>query len=223
MNNNLSRPELPEGMVTECIPVTSVDQEFVFNTPNQKHISPTFWTCAVCLGVPRNPVMLRQCGHIGCGMCMRRVYNRRFSLYDSQKRLPDSRCPVCRTIFLDLDMVQFEKWEILSKGAFSCVEVSCPKSEEDTVLCNFVGSIQELREHELRVCEKRVVKCPNPGCQFVDTHAKLREHFRECKNLVTYCDKCKFPTVWSEKAEHQCIAALRNVIYGNHNLLHKLR
>ena len=215
MVDNYRIPQLPNGLPTEIVPMSSVDLDLVVSTPNEKHISPTFWTCAVCLAVPRNPVMLRPCGHTGCGPCMRRVYDRRFHLFNSQKRLADSRCPTCRTVFLSEDMIPYEKWELLSKGAFSCVEVSCPKSEENNVHCGFVGSIQELREHELRACENRVVKCINPGCTFMDTHAKLREHFQECNKLVTYCGTCNLPTLWIAKAEHQCIAALRNVLYGN--------
>ncbi len=215
-----SRPILPEGLQASAVPFSSVNADKVVRAPNDRYISATLWTCGVCMGIPRNPVMLRPCGHVGCDHCTARVFKQRFALYDSQKRLPNSRCPVCRTNFIETDMVQYRHWELLSKGAFNCVEVACTEradageSVDAFVECKFVGSIQELREHELRTCENRTIQCPNPGCVFISTHNKLREHFKSCDKLVTYCNMCNMPRLWIAKGTHSCIPDLRQALFG---------
>jgi hypothetical protein len=210
-----SRPTLSKNLIASCVPITSVDTDFVVSAPNQKRVSQTLWTCAICLGVPRDPVMLRTCGHIGCGTCLTRIYRRRFALYDSQKRLPTSHCPICRAIFAEADMLQYGGWQILAKGAFSCVELACPKSSIDGyVACDFVGSMQDLVEHELRACGNRYVKCPNLDCLFEGTYNKLQEHFQQCDRLMIRCRTCCLPTLWSANGEHQCIEALRGALLG---------
>jgi hypothetical protein len=212
------RPALPNAIEATVVPFSSVDFDKVVSKPSESHISSTLWTCAVCLGVPRNPIMLKICGHVGCRNCFYRVYKRRFALYDSQSRLPNSLCPTCRRIFLETDMVPYSKWEPLSRGAFDCVEVACADStnkiDDNFVHCKFVGSIQDLLHHELRTCANRTVKCPNPGCRFIATYSKLPEHFKECDKLVIYCHACNLPALWIEKENHQCIPALRQSLYG---------
>ncbi len=222
----ITRPQLPTHLETFAQPSWSVDPTYVVKAPDEKRISSTYWTCAVCFNVPRYPVMLKQCGHVGCAGCMHRLYSRRFAVVDSQKRLPDSTCPYCRRSFLMADIIPYSRWEVLSKGAFDSVEVSCSNSDEavetedegmvaaeDT--CDFVGSMEELKGHQLKSCKNRIVKCPNSGCTFpASKFSAVAEHFKECDKLVTYCHKCNLPTPWTTRGVHDCVASLRGTLFG---------
>ena len=78
---------------------------------------------------------------------------------------------------------------------------SCP-------LCNEEGTYQEITSDHPELCPNVIVGCPNPGCPFSDTRAKISHHSdQDCPKLVVACPYCKVGCVFScpreAMAEHK--------------------
>ena len=213
--HNVLRPDLPEKL--EVMPIArrtlGVDLADVVNCPAEKYISETLWTCSICRGIPRKPIMLRTCTHVGCEPCLMEYITAKLRSDDESIEQDGTPCPLCRTPYTDNDLVPYEKWPLLCKAVFEGIKIKCPKTIINLeVECNFVGSITEFVNHEQFVCERRWISCPNRGCSFQNIAKTVKEHFDQCNKLSVYCSACRLPVKWYMRESHRCIADMQIVL-----------
>jgi hypothetical protein len=131
-------------------------------------------TCAVCLGVIRDPAVGNcPCGQTFCGVC----------LEESLKST--SRCPTCNG---DVTATAFagRQWANL----LDSLPRPCPNSAE----CKYKPSPRaDIDEHAAGSCSHRLVSCPHAECRQKVPHNKLHEHTRlcrlkRCENFISTLD-----------------------------------
>ncbi len=207
---------LPENLAATKYCADSVYADGVVSRPSDEELSETMYTCSICLGVPRTPVIIRRCFHLGCETCFEKHYTQNLRVVsDPSGQGVYATCPLCRGRFDKFDLVHFRDWSPLSKWAYSSVRVKCSVSEREpneSEQCEHVCSIVELEKHERFECSLRRLKCPNYGCDFENTERELRLHFSECHYLARFCTTCKLPVLLSDSCRHNCIIALQQTL-----------
>jgi hypothetical protein len=211
----MSRPELPQRL--ECMKIsmteTSIDSSYVADKPNEKFVSGTMWLCPICLGVPRIPVMLNRCGHIGCKPCLHEYLMRRGKYSNGTEQGFWVGCPICRQAYRENSLISFQQWQLLAKLTFNNVQVRCPGTIISHDLnCEFIGSVSELVNHEAFECRRRWIKCPNSGCEVQGMEDVVKEHFKSCEWLMVFCAGCTLPVKWIDIPTHQCLAEMQSAL-----------
>jgi hypothetical protein len=205
------KPPMPSFLTAangSCSP-DGVSLEFVVKQPSQDLMSDTLYVCSICRGVPRQPVILTRCGHIGCCRCMMDNIKLRSGIVKDC-----SPCPVCRRIYRREECIPFEKWQLLAQAVFKAIRVRCPSVCPEGKPCEFVGSIMDLTAHERNECPHRVIKCPNHDCDVMAEECKVRKHFPRCPSLAVHCSTCRLPVLWSARDKHCCIRELQKALNG---------
>ena len=214
--DSMQKPDFPAGIQVRAVArqFCGVDMDDVVTKPPET-ISETLWTCSICNGVPRKPVMLSRCTHIGCESCLLNCISHKMRFSNGIAQHPWTPCPLCRAPYTDDDLVPYEKWSLLAKSTFNAIRIKCPGTIINYELeCKFVGSIAELEKHEKLVCERRWIMCPNRGCDFQNIAKEVKEHFKQCDKLMVSCSGCRLPIKWYDRESHQCVVALQNMLFG---------
>lgn len=154
--------------------------------------------CPICYGIPRNPVVLKKCGHGFCEVCIATQVNQSTSLSHKEKSL-NTKCPVCSSLFTKFDPIGYEDFNIPSKKAFNLIRIKCPNG------CEHIASPHEMDDHQTYECPKRTVKCPYRQCKEKMLFEKLvADHIMNCEKLMIYCDFCLLPVRKSDETNHNC-------------------
>jgi hypothetical protein len=147
--------------------------------------------CTICLGVPRIPVLLSNCGHIFCDFCIKNLADTNGDCFFN--------CPTCRTEGdIDEDLLNYDAWPCLMQEVWAIMKMKC-------MFCgNFQGSASEVDRHERWSCEKRTISCERACCHFVGTIEEAVEHVLICEHTLVCCIGCNYITNLSSIEKHNC-------------------
>lgn len=205
------RPDLPIGLRVYNKPQDGVEAESLVCSPDTRDFSESLWTCPICLGVPRYPASLANCGHVGCDGCLDHHLRSTGTLAQNQREKSFAKCPTCRAKFDRHGIMGFKGWNLPAKAMFGQIKVRCPSKQE----CTFVGTIAQLIQHEQFECRYRIIRCPNKGCSLLGSEVQVREHhYRSCPRLMVHCPTCKIAVPWESREQHDCYALSHFLIGG---------
>ena len=167
--------------------------------------------CPLCFGIPRNPVVLRKCGHGFCEVCIAAQVGQSQN-QGNREKVAATKCPVCSALFTKFDAVGYDDFNIPSKKAFNLIRLKCPYG------CPYLGSPHEMDDHQTYECPKRTVFCPYLECkQKMTFEILVTEHIMKCEKLIIYCNSCFLPLPKAEISNHNCkdrlAAALKCILF----------
>ena len=147
--------------------------------------------CTICLGIPREPVLLANCGHIFCESCIRNL--------TTVERHPWFDCPNCRLPGnCRFELFKRDRWPCLMRQVWDIMRMRC-------YFCKtFVGSPVKVVEHERLSCEKRLISCNSICCDFIGTFNEAVEHALNCEELLICCVSCNYITKLCSIEKHDC-------------------
>jgi len=156
------------------------------------------FACPLCFGIPRNPVVIKKCGHGFCEVCIAK-HVIECANHSSKDRGFTTKCPVCSALFTKFDPIGYDDFNIPSKKAFNLIQLKCPYA------CSYIGSPHEMDDHQTYECPKRIVFCPYLDCKQKMAYEKLiAEHIMNCEKLIIYCESCFLPMPKAEVSSHNC-------------------
>lgn len=207
-------PHFPSSLRSTTLDTTSVDSSLLVSTPPDE-ISPSLWTCPICLGVPRVPAQISKCGHIGCMSCFLRHLQISGVTRNGWEQRVMARCPYCREDFAEDNLKIHSSWQPLSKAVLGLVKTRCSLgASSNSVACSWSGTITELLHHETYECPARRIVCPNLFCMYDDSEWKVKQHFGTCTYLQVRCVDCCLPIRWVSRDTHDCEQALKDALRG---------
>jgi hypothetical protein len=160
------------------------------------NLSAAGWKCPICFGMPRQPVAIMTCGHVGCDSCLHE-----WMVTNPSADFTTHKCPTCRTQFKKYEMLRYGQWPLLMKHAWELARVRCEK-------CDFVASPDRMLEHERKSCAMRVVSCPS--CTFYADVEAVCDHALTCHRIVVNCIRCGYPIRHTRHMLHDCEAVIAN-------------
>ena len=104
--------------------------------------------CPLCFGIPRNPVIIKKCGHGFCEVCITNHVTQSAN-QPIKERVATIKCPVCSGLFTKFDPIGFDDFNIPSKKAFNLIRLKCPFG------CSYIGSPHEMDDHQTFECPKK--------------------------------------------------------------------
>ena len=168
------------------------------------------FSCPICIGIPRHPIYLAKCQHFFCECCIQNHFNTSARIPPTSL-LKSAECPCCTAWFLRSEAIPFEQFNFAMKKVYHLVKVKCPYG------CAFIGDPQEMDDHQSYVCENRIIKCPNPGCDEKMTYEILvRDHFLTCPKRMIFCKGCLLPVPIQLETIHNCkermVTAMKRIL-----------
>ena len=169
--------------------------------------------CPLCFGIPRNPVVLKKCGHGFCEVCIATQVITTANQSTKEKAF-NTKCHVCSSLFTKFDPIGYEDFNIPSRKAFNLIKIKCPYG------CLYIGSPHEMDDHQTYECPKRTVNCPYMECKQKMPFEKLvEEHIMNCENLRIYCEICLLHLRKSDLDKHNCKDRLASALKCTSSLL----
>ena len=156
--------------------------------------------CSICLCIPRHPIYLDGCCHWFCECCIEKHFRINEAMGNDDE--VGAQCPLCKSdkrynVFYT---VPFETLITPLQRLYRAIRVKCPYG------CEMKGDPIEMDVHQTFDCVKRMVHCPNPKCNVIDTFEHLMsEHFQICPNRNIYCCLCNLPVPETERNSHSCV------------------
>ncbi len=164
------------------------------------------FSCPICHGIPRSPVILKLCGHLFCECCLKKQMEAHIYEDDDESML---QCAVCKGRFQESHVLPFEQFYTAVKKAYHLVRLRCPNG------CPFIEDPQEMDRHQSFQCDLRVVRCPSLGCEVTMPFHQLRdEHVAVCPKLMIYCESCLLPVTREHLKDHNCKERMAAAIKG---------
>lgn len=192
--DRLLPPNLPNTQVNTSFLETGFDEEYTVLPSNT-----SYFFCPVCLGLPRDPVALPECGHMMCDYCLFDYVEKTgkpFLLTFSDRK---ATCPLCKRVFRASDVKTFDQFDAWPKAVYKSIEVHCPYS------CGFSGDPFSVDYHQAYKCPLRLVSCPSAGCFVEQPEYMLAAwHYPRCTEYRVYCGKCRLPIRECTKQNHHC-------------------
>ncbi len=164
------------------------------NVFDSGQISETLWKCPVCFGLPRVPVSLGRCGHIGCEQCLRRLL-----ISSNQHMYGVGTCPICRELFDARRMMEYNTWPMLARTLWKMLRVKCSYAG-----CSFIGDPISTYMHEKGTCKRRLYACPATGCTYAGFFDDTVSHTKLCRKLYVYCIECGYVIRFTGRQLHDC-------------------
>ena len=160
--------------------------------------------CGICQGLPRRPASLSQCGHLFCEVCLKRLIQEFMKTHTRYEGIP---CPLCRDIFHTYGIITFGRFQFWSQALYKAIQVKCPSG------CGFKGNAIEVDHHQVFLCPKRRIKCPNESCQIIMPACEMEErHLHDCPFLLVSCPGCFLPVKTDELKTHSCSQKLAEAV-----------
>ncbi len=172
--------------------------------PGTCQISDNIWSCPVCLGVPRKPVSLKGCGHIGCYSCMQTIIHVSSGVTQLIFHACYGLCPICRSSFTKMEMIEFVHWPLVMKQFWRFLRVRC-----DWTGCNYECDPEDVKMHE-RSCPRRDFVCPSYRCFERGDFETVVKHAEQCCFLHVYCMRCRYPICYTKRGTHDCTKTIKN-------------
>jgi len=165
------------------------------------------FSCPICHGIPRSPVIIKLCGHLFCECCLAKQFEAaKLEDYDERDVI---QCAVCKGHFQESHVLPFEHFYTAVKKAYHLVRLRCPNG------CAFIGDPQEMDHHESFQCVQREVRCPSKGCEVKMPFHQLRdEHITVCPKVMIYCESCLLPVTREHLKDHNCKERMAAAIKG---------
>lgn len=157
-----------------------------------------YFICSICLGIPRKPCYLQECGHLFCEYCIRKLYQTN----------PKASCPYCKTEFYLSEIISTENFPKWALGVWKSVQTKC------TLECGFQADPLAVHHHEIYLCPRRHVKCPNLGCPYIGLIESIEKHYCECKFVYQLCLHCQLLISRKDFEKHDCVENLKQVLKG---------
>lgn len=155
--------------------------------------------CRICLGIPRNAVLLSDCQHVYCEKCIRTTE----PVNSDANRFSDFfKCAVCRGGYLR--MIRYRDWDPLLRRVFQRIRVKCR-------YCQKPGEVIDIGRHELMDCPQRPVLCKFPGCDFECAATEILKHESDCTHQLIFCRTCRLPRKILDES-HNCVAKLTEAL-----------
>ena len=169
------------------------------------------WECSVCEGFPRRPAYIDACPHLFCEACLMEVFKECKEPKDADPRsrhtVQLAPCPNCRRLFSIHQMCPFEHMDQFTQAVIKERQVKCPFH------CGFQGNSFEVDEHQVYVCPRRLLQCPNKDCDVI-VEAEIMEHvhFPNCTMRRVHCAQCKLSVLATEEESHDCVKRLQSAL-----------
>lgn len=214
-------PPFPSGIRATTLNSASLDSSLLLSSPPGE-ISPSLWTCPICLGIPRVPAQISKCGHIGCMSCLLRHLQVSGVTRNEWELRTMVCCPYCRVEFAEDNLKIYSTWQPLSKAVIGLVKARCSLgASSSAVTCSWSGPITNLLHHETYECPARQIVCPNLFCKYTDSESKVKQHFGTCSYLQVRCVECCLPFRWVSRDKHDCKQALKDALRGKSSIVIK--
>ena len=202
MDSRVLPADLPNCKLNEYDYEQGFDEELLVNSEYAECFS-----CPICQGIPRNPVVISLCGHFFCESCVHKQLEA--IKQDEDDEIDLSKCAVCKGHFQRSYVIPFEKFYTAMKKAYHLVRLRCPSG------CPFIGDPQEMDRHQSFQCDLREVRCPSNGCEVSMPFHQLRdEHIPMCQKLMIYCESCLLPVKREQLKDHNCKERMAAAIKG---------
>ena len=169
----------------------------ILSLNKQSDISDNAWSCPICFCLPRVPVLLKRCGHVGCRHCLK------MNLMKCSDGM-FAKCPSCRERYTSLDTFCYELWPVLLKECWKLQRVRCSRKD-----CVFEGDPLEVAEHERASASCRLGICPSKTCGFEGRFDEVVSHALTCASVFVNCSGCKYPYQLIRHSNHSCERVFR--------------
>ena len=164
------------------------------------------FSCPIWIGIPRHPIYLSKCQHFFCECCIQNHFITSARI-PTNSLLKSAECPCCNKWFLKSEAIPFEEFNYAMKKVYHLVRLRCPNG------CGFLADPLEMDDHQSYACGKRIVHCPNPGCEETMEHEKLvNEHFLTCPKRMIFCKGCLLPVPIQLETMHNCKERMVNAM-----------
>ena len=164
----------------------------------QSDISDNAWSCPICFCLPRVPVLLKRCGHVGCKRCLKMNF---VKCSDGMF----AKCPTCRERYsASQDTLCYELWPLLLKECWKLQRTRCSRKD-----CVFEGGPSEVAEHERASGSCRLGVCPSPICGFEGKFDEVVSHALTCASVFVNCGRCMYPYQLIRHSNHSCERVFR--------------
>ena len=202
MDSRILPPDLPNNKLNDYDYEQGFEEELLVNPEYADCFS-----CSICHRIPRNPVIIKPCGHFFCECCVEKQEASETAQYHDEPGW--LKCAVCKLQFHPSNSVPLERFVTALKKTYHLVRLRCPYS------CGFIGDPQEMDRHQSFQCELREVTCPSVGCQLTKPFHQIRdEHVAVCPNLMIYCQSCLLPVKRELLPAHNCKDRMAMAIKG---------
>ena len=202
MDSRILPPDLPNCKLNDYDYEQGFDESLLLNSEYADCFS-----CPICHGIPRNPVLIKPCNHFFCECCVEK--QQAAVNADYHERSGWLQCAVCKTEFHPSNSIPFEKFIPALKKVYHLMRLRCPNG------CNFIGDPQEMDKHQSFQCDIREVTCPSLGCQRTMPFHQLRDkHVAVCSRLMIYCQSCLLPVKREQLPGHNCKDRMALAIKG---------
>ena len=190
---------LPNVDVNNPVFESGFDEEFI-----ETLLPHNIVICGICQGLPRRPASLAQCGHLFCELCLKRLIDEFMKTHLRYEVIP---CPLCRIPFPVYGILTFGQFQFWSQALYKAIQVKCPSG------CGFKGNAIDVDNHQVFLCPKRRIKCPNETCQIIMPACDMEErHLQDCPLLLMTCPGCLLTVKKSELTKHNCQQKLAEAV-----------
>ena len=201
MDSRILPADLPNSNLNDYNYEQGFDEQLLVNSEYADCFS-----CPICHGIPRNPVIIKLCGHFFCECCLKKQFLPVNYVPDDPDMI---QCAVCKGCFQQSHLIAFEDFYTPVKKAYHLVRLRCPNG------CPFIGDPQEMDRHQSFQCDLREVRCPSIGCEVTMPFHQLRdEHVAVCPKLMIYCNSCLLPVKHEQRNQHNCKERMAAAIEG---------
>ena len=202
MDSHILPTDLPNSKLNDYDYEQGFDEHLLVNSEFADCFS-----CPICHGIPRSPVIIKHCGHLFCECCLEKHAS------SETPQFPEApgwfKCALCQHQFIPSSLIPFERFVTALKKAYHLVRLRCPSG------CPFIGDPQEMDRHQSFQCDLREVRCPSIGCEVTMSFHQLRdEHVAICPKLMIYCDSCLLPVTREQLKDHNCKERMAAAIKG---------
>ena len=173
----------------------------------ESNINSSFYLCPICQMVARNPIEVPCCRHWYCCNCfLTYIEQPAAKIICSFAEINGAfKCAVCRGRFTALSTRNSPCFKRAIQ--YNKLQVVCSFN------CGIHGKLNDIAAHEETKCPNRPIHCPFPGCTMTGQAGTLNKHFEFCIFRSMYCPNCGLPVNLNESFKHNCVAALKNVIF----------
>ena len=136
MDTRILPADLPNSKLNDYTYEQGFDEHLLVNSEFADCFS-----CPICHGIPRSPVIIKFCGHLFCEGCTQK----QFEAAKNEDEEEDSdviQCAVCKGHFQPFHLLAFEYFYTAVKKAYHLVRLRCPNG------CPFIGDPQEMDGHQ---------------------------------------------------------------------------
>ena len=142
----------------------SMFDDLISGYPSDIFVDPIEYDCTICLGICKDTVSLKPCGHIFCKECIK--------VWAKNKTV----CPNCKVNFNEILESPWHDSKIIG------MTVKC---KYNTNGCNYKCSLRNINDH-IKICEYGPIECKfNCNKKFIAS--QLDEHMNTCDNRIVKC------------------------------------